>query len=371
LIRLSRVESGLGAEKLLVFYVSPPGDKYRPSERLPAYANLYQSVIARIRGVPGVAGASGANTIPHDGAQSAPTGMGFTIEGRTPEEQKRNPSTVVVRSGPGYFDVAGIPLLEGRDFRETEDLTSPLVAIVSRSAGERFWSKESPLGRRLKAGPPGAQAPWAEVVGVVGDVRYRGLDSEDTRAVYFSFNQRTAGDLHYAVRAQGDPEGILDSVRRAIAAEDPQVAIYNARTMETVLADSTWRERLWSSTLSIYAAAALLLAAVGIYGVVSYLVSRRAREMGIRVSLGATRRAIVRLVQGELATLLLVGSILGLVGAVALTSMLEGLVFGATGFEIGSLLVALVTVVAMGLGAGLLPALRASKTNPIEVLGSE
>jgi putative ABC transport system permease protein len=371
LLRLGRVDPGLTPEKLVVFYVSPPGDKYRRTERLPAYADLYRRVIDRVRDVPGVAGVAGANAIPNDGEASEPTGIGLTLEGQTPEDQRRNPTAVMVRVSPGYFEVAGIPRLQGRDFRENEDLTAPLTAIVSASAARRFWPGQNPLGRRLKTGLPGDDAPWAEVIGVVGDVRYHGLDQSDDIAVYYSYNQRTAGDLHFAVRAQGSAEAILDTVRRTIAEVDPQVAVYNARTMGTVLANSTWRERLSSHVLGAYAASALALAAVGIYGVISYLVSRRAAEMGIRMAVGATRVDIVKLVQSEVAKLLLLGCVLGLAGAAVLTRAIEGLVFGAEALDLASFLLAPATVVAAGLAAGLLPALRASRTSPLRVLGWE
>jgi ABC-type antimicrobial peptide transport system permease subunit len=211
----------------------------------------------------------------------------------------------------------------------------------------------------------------AEVVGVAGDVRYRGLDSDDTLAMYYSFNQRTAGDLHFAVSASGNPSSVLDAVRRAIVAEDPHVAVYNARTMEKVLTDSTWRERLWSSVLVAYAAAALALAAVGIFGVVSYLVARRTRELGIRISVGASGRDILKLVQGELAKLLLAGCLIGLAAAAVLGQALSRLAFGAAAFDAVSFALAAVTVLLAGLGAGLVPALRAARTNPLTALGSE
>jgi putative ABC transport system permease protein len=370
-LKLNDVATGIDARNLLALYISPPGDKYRETPPFPAYASLYNRILTQMRELPGVAMAGGSNVIPHDGEGSPRKASPFTIEGQTAEQQKFNPQALMPNVSHNYFEVAGIPLRSGRGFYESENLNAQRVTVISQELAKRFWPNESPLGKRLKLAAADAEADWWTIIGVAGDVRYQGLDRETGYAIYLPFNQEAAGDLHLLVKTNGNPSALIEAARQAIWSVDPQLAIYNARTMETVLANSTWQRRLWGFAFAIFALLALALASVGIYGVLSYLVNQRTREIGIRMALGATARDVLQLVIGQGLKLVLVGVLLGLAASLLLTRVMGSLLFNVSATDPLTFASVALLLTLVALFACLLPAWRAAKVDPMIALRQE
>ncbi len=259
-LKLNDVTLGIDPRNLLSLYISPPGDKYRERPPYPAYADLYNRILPRLRELPGVEAAGSSHTIPYDGEGNVRAGWSFTIEGQTAEQQKFNPQALAPRVSHDYFMIAGIPLLQGRSFIGSENLNTPRVCVISQEMAKRFWPDDTPLGKRLKFAPAESEAEWRTVIGVVGDVRYQGLDQGTGLAIYLPYNQAAAGAMHLLVRTKGDPAQLIEATRQAVWSVDPQLAIYSARTMETILANSTWQRRLWGVSFGVFAALALALA---------------------------------------------------------------------------------------------------------------
>jgi putative ABC transport system permease protein len=370
-LKLNDVATGIDPRNLLALYISPPGDKYREEPPYPAYASLYNRILTRMRELPGVAAAGGSNVIPHDGEGSPRKASPFTIEGQTAEQQKFNPQALMPNVSHNYFEVTGIPLRSGRGFYESENLNAQRVAVISQELAKRFWPNEPPLGKRLKLAPADAEADWWTIIGVAGDVRYQGLDRETGYAIYQPFNQEAAGDLHLLVKTNGNPSALIEAARQAVWSVDPQLAIYNARTMETVLANSTWQRRLWGYAFAVFALLALALASVGIYGVMSYLVSQRTREIGIRIALGAQGRDVLRLVMGQGLRLVIIGVAIGLFGSMALTRVMACLLFGVSATDPLTFAGVAFLLILVALIACYLPAQRAVKVNPVIALRQE
>jgi putative ABC transport system permease protein len=368
---LQQVSLGFAPENVLVVYVSPPSDKYQETENHPPYAPLYNQILERLRALPGVEMAGGAGIIPLEKTDPAWRTYAFSVEGQTPEDQLKNPLIKRVFVSPGYFEVMRIPLLRGRQFSDADTLKAQPVTMVSESMAKRFWPGEDPLGKRVKFGSFETQSPWRTIVGVVGDVKYSGPAAGNELAYYHPYNQVESGDLHFVVRTKGEPTALLNPVRREIRAADQDVAVFSANTMEEIIRNSIWQRRLWGMLFGIFSFLALLLAAVGIYGVISYSVSLRSHEIAIRMALGAQRQSVLRLVVGQGLKLALIGVAAGVVAALFLTRLMSSLLYGvksldAVSFVGGALILTLVAVV-----ASLIPAHKATKINPVEALRNE
>jgi putative ABC transport system permease protein len=318
-----------------------------------------------------VEAAGSSHAIPYDGEGNVRAGSAFTIEGQTPEQQRFNPHALFPRVSHDYFTVAGIPLLQGRSFFESENLDTQRVCVVSQELAKRFWPKDTPLGKRLKLAAAETTAEWRTVIGVVGDVRYQGLDQGTGLAIYLPYNQAAAGAMHLLVRTKGDPARLIEAVRQAIWSVDPQLAIYSARTMETILANSTWQRRLWGVSFMVFAALALALAAIGIYGVMSYLVGQRTREIGIRMALGAQRGDVLRLVIGQGLKLVGIGVAIGLIGSLALTRVIASLLFEVSATDPMTFAGVALLLISAAFLACWIPARRAAKVDPMIALRTE
>jgi putative ABC transport system permease protein len=370
-LKLNDVTSGIDPRNLLALYISPPGDKYRATPPYPAYADLYNRILTRLRELPGVEAAGSSHTIPYDGEGNVRAGLPFTVEGQTPEQQRFNPHALAPRVSHDYFTVAGIPLLQGRSFFESENLNTPRVCVVSQELAKRFWPNDTPLGKRVKLAQVESDAEWRTVIGVAGDARYQGLDQGTGLAIYLPYNQATAGAMHLLVRTKGDPARLIESSRQAVWSVDPQLAIYSARTMETILANSTWQRRLWGVSFAVFAALALALAAVGVYGVMSYLTGRRTREIGIRMALGAQPGAVLRLVIGQGLKLVVIGMAIGLIGSLAMTRVMANLLFGVSATDPVTFAGVSLLLIIVAFLACWVPARRAAKVDPMIALRVE
>ena len=268
---------------------------------------------------------------------------------------------------PGYFAAMGIPLLRGRSLSTEDDSTNPAI-VLSDLAAQKLWPDADPLGQRVRL--PGESQPRT-VVGIVATIRSFGLDQKMGPQMYLPMAERPRDNVTFVARGQGDPNALLAAMRAAIQDIDRNQPVYNLRAMNDVIAASVAPRRTNTVLIALFGALALVLAAVGVYGVMAYGVSQRQHEIGIRVALGAQRRDVVGLVMRQGVLLSLAGIALGLVGAYWLSGLLESLLYGVTTTDRATFVSAPVVLLAVAVAAILLPAMRASRVEPMEALRAE
>jgi putative ABC transport system permease protein len=362
-VRLSGVDAGFDAPNVLTLAVSLPGAKYPESEQQAAF---FQQVISRIESLAGVQSAGAVSAVPLTGWQNKTS---FAIEGRPETSQTEE----LHAASPGYFQAIGIPLLRGRAFTEQDRSNAERVVIVSEGLAHRYWPDEDPIGRRIQLGGD-SHEPWRTIVGIVGDVKQSGLDSESTREYYISYLQDTWGitsDMTLTVRTVSDPLSLVAAARSQVQVVDKDVPAYNIRTMAQLRALSAAPRRFQMILLGCFAGLALLLAAVGLYGVMSYAVTQRTHEIGIRMALGAQSRDVLKLVVSQGLVLTAAGVMIGLVAAFGLSRLIASLLYGVSATDPATFLLVSLLLVAVALLACYLPARRASKTDPMVALRYE
>jgi putative ABC transport system permease protein len=362
-VRLQQVDAGIDPRGVLTAYLTLPSLKYDTPEKTIVF---WEELTERLRVLPGVTSAGGSTRIALEGYNW--TGD-LAIEGK-PEvwgRELRHKEVV-----PDYFGAIGLPLLEGRSFLSTDDQRAPRVVVINAALAREFFPGEDAVGRRISfQRPDAANHTWRTVIGVVADEKQDGLDEPVRPEVYVSHRQDPQDDMTIVVRAAVPPESLVPDVRRAVRSLDPQVPVYGVRTMEQVLADVTARERFTTVLLGSFAALALLLAAVGIYGVVAYAVSSRTPEIGLRMALGAQRRDVVRMVLGEGLRLVGTGLALGLGLAVLTGRAVASLLFETAPTDPLTLTVVALFLMLVALTATVLPARRASRIDPVTALRAE
>jgi len=327
-----------------------------------------QALLERIRAVPGVEAVALGSDLPLDGNASAGT---YAAEGMAPVTAENSPRGYSHRVSPEFFSTLGIRLLAGRTFNEGELTPASAVAVVSERVVKRFWAGQDPIGRRIKFGTLTSTSPWLTIVGVAGEVKYRGLPENPTADpdIYLPFIDRNQ-QFSLAVRASVQPSSLVAPLRAAIRAADPSIPIYDVSTMADLVAGQTSQSRFTMWLMGVFAAVALTLSVIGIYGVMSYLVSQRTREIGIRLALGAARPDILRLVVGNGARLIAGGIVIGLAAAFALQRLVASLLYGVTAADAASA-VAVALLAAVALVACYVPALRATRVDPLRALRYE
>ena len=360
-LRLKRVSPGFAPERILTIQISLPTVRYKQ----PAQINtFYEQLIDRVRSLPGVEAAGIGMSVPPNLLAISDT---FTIEGAP--AGKSEPSSPVVIVSSGYFEALGIPILAGRNFTETDRADKPEVVIINESFARRYSPHESPVGKRMKTGgPERPNNPWMEIVGVVGDVKYAGLDAASDPAYYEHYQQASWSDTYIVVHSSSEPRSLATSVRQAVWSLDKDLPIASVNTMEDLLSDSVARPRFQTFVFLVLGTLAIVLAVTGIYGVISYVVSQRTREIGIRVALGAQRRTVLHLIIREGMGLALVGAVIGLIAALVLTRLMAGLLFEVEATD--PLTFGLITMLLLlvSLAACWIPARRAAKVDPLVAL---
>jgi len=318
----------------------------------------------RVAALPGVQSVGAISLLPLSGQIAR---IPFTIDGR-PVARAQVPSAQYRVVTEAYFHTMGIPLRRGRPFTERDTAVMPPVVIVNETLVHRFFGSEEPLGQRLLLDDTDTVPRVAEIVGVVGDVTHVALDAGPTADIYVPYSQLhddviplALGDMFWVVRTSGDPRGLTLAVRQAMQELDRQVPIGSVRTMDQYLSASVAPRRFNVLVLGVFAAAAVLLAATGIYAMVSFSISQRAGEIAIRTALGAQRRDILTLVVGQGIRPVLVGAGLGLGAALGVTRAMSGLLFGLDPADPGTFVVVSACLVAVGLAACLIPAVRATR----------
>jgi putative ABC transport system permease protein len=355
--RLGEVSLGFPTERLLTLRIALPEASY-PDER--SNSAFYDRLLAAVAALPGVASAGVVDDLP---LASENSNGSFEIVGRPPWPRGQEPITEYLSASPGYFATLGVPLLRGRGFTAADTAASAPVVLVSETFARRFFPGGNAVGQRLKLwGNP------CEIVGVLADVRRRGQHREPLPETYLPLPQRPRGTMSLVVRTHGDPQALAGAVRAQVQAVDPKQAVFAVRTMEEMLAESVSLRRFQALLLSLFAGIALLLASLGIYGVMAYHVSQRTQEMGIRMALGAPVERIRAMVVREGMLLCGLGLVLGAAGAVAASRLLGTLVFGVGPLDPPSYLAAAALLLAVGLLASWLPARRATRVDPVNAL---
>ncbi|MGH9767659.1 MAG: ADOP family duplicated permease [Blastocatellia bacterium] len=351
--RLTEVDPGFDPRRILMMNVWPQPAKYTNSQ-----ANAFhQRTLERVRALPGVEAAAMVYSAPLSGEGLSDS---FGIEGR-PAEKTFNAGVRII--SPDFFKTFRVPLVNGRLLAESDDATAPPVVVVNESLARIYFANENPVGKRIISSG-GTRA----IVGVVGDVKHSALDEEAKAEIYRPMAQSTRRTMTLAVRASGDPPQMVAAVRGQVRAADKEIPISNLQTMERLMDKSVAPRRFNMLLLGAFALVGLALAAVGLYGVMSYTVTQRTREIGVRMAMGAQTGDVLRLVIGEGMKLALIGALLGLAGALALTRLLKTLLFGVSATDPLTFIGIAALLIIVALLACWIPALRAAKVDPMVAL---
>ncbi len=301
------------------------------------------------------------------------SGSSFWIDGRETPPGQMMPWGNLWFAGSTYFQTMEIPLRKGRYFTDRDVSDGPGVAIIDETLGRKYWPDEDPLGKRISIGErdPQGNLSWREIVGIVGHVKHKGLAGESPVQYYVPHRQIVIPRVFLVVRTVSEPSNLTSAVRGAIQRIDPELPVFKVTTMEQMVADSTAQRLFTMLLLGIFAAMALVLAAVGLYGVISYSVAQRTHEIGIRLALGAQTRDVLRLVISHGMKLTLVGVLTGLGGALALTRLMRTLLFGVSATDLVTFILISLLLTGVSLLACWIPAKRATKVDPMIALRCE
>jgi predicted permease len=364
-MRLSEVSPGFNTDDVLSMRVSVSGAKYRGKGGDLAILEFYQRVRERVLKLPGVQSEGGVSGLP----LTATVGWGgITVEGYTPPPDQPEMQVDMRFATVDYFRTMQIPMRAGRFFDDRDKSDAPPVVIVDEKMAQRFWPKGDAVGRRLRTGRNG---PWMTVAGVVGTVKHYGLDSDGRPAFYFPHTQATGNGMYLVARTSVEPASLASSIVREIHAVDPDAPVYDIQTMQTRLHDSLARQRFSMTMLGSFAAFALVLAAVGIYGVMSYLVTQGTHDIGVRIALGAQADSIVGMVVRQGMSVAGLGIVFGLAGAAALTRLMKSLLYGVSATDAVTFSAVAVFLAMVALAASYVPALRATRVDPLVALRDE
>ncbi|HXG65436.1 MAG TPA: ABC transporter permease [Blastocatellia bacterium] len=363
-LRLQDVNPGFRTERVLTTQLLLPRSKYKEGPQVAAFST---QLLERVGSLPGVEAAGLIDILALSGGGNF---LGFSVEGRPLPPAGQNPDAETFVIGGDYFRTMGIPLMKGRLFTRQDNLDAPGAVIISETMARRFWPDEDPMGKRITTGNP-QTGPWFTVVGIVGDVRHQELSAEPYPQMYFPYTQRPRNSFTLVARTSSDPLAMVAAIRSQVQEMDPNQPLYNVRTMEQVLADSIGRPRFNTLLIAIFAVVALILATVGIYGVISYSVTQRTHEIGIRMALGARATDILAMVFKQGLKLALAGVAVGLAGAFALTQLMSSLLFGVTAADPITYVAISLLLTGVALAASYLPARRATKVDPMVALRYE
>ncbi len=361
---LQDVDLGFEPEGVLAMAVVLPGSRY-PDRA--ATRSFFVDLEERVRALPGVVSVASTNTLPLSGGDGD---VDFNIEGQPIPAPGEHNQVWFRRVTPGYFETVGLPLVEGRDFTSSEDSEAPRVVIINQTLVDRFFPQQNPIGQRINLGAT-TDPVWRTVVGVAKDIKNFSIRGESRNAMYAPYLQVPTRALSLVIKADGDPNALIPSVRSALASADPGLAAGAITPLGDFVTSSLAADRFVTTLLSLFAAAALLLALLGLYGVVSYGVSSRMREMGVRIALGADRKDIGSLVIGDSLSVVAGGVVLGVAGAYGLTRLMAGLLFGVSATDPMTFGAVGILLVGVAAAASAIPARRAASVDPITVLKAE
>jgi predicted permease len=368
-VRLQQVDPGFQPRGVLAMLISLPPNKYSDQ---PRRATFDRQLLEQLRALPGVKSAATNTSLPMSGWNQSGS---FRIEGRTVAPNESAPHGARWMPSEDYFQTMGIPLIKGRYFDARDTADAPGVAVIDETLARKYWPGEDPVGKRIsfeRTGPDGQQPVWREVVGLVAHVRNEGLEGESRGQYYVPYAQRANNtDIFVVLRTDGDPSSLAPAVRGAIASVDGDLPVYRVTTMEKMVSDSLSQRRFSMFLFGVFAALALALAVVGLYGVMSYGVAQRTHEIGLRMALGAQRSDVLRMVVGQGMLVVAVGLAVGLAAAVGLTYLMSSLLFGVSFTDPLTYAGIAVLLASVALVASYIPARRATKVDPMVALRYE
>jgi putative ABC transport system permease protein len=366
-LRLRDVDPGFQQDHLVTAQISLPYARYKEDAQV---VSFWQQFLNRVQVLPGVQAAGITMSLPPNLLQISNP---FTVEGQPHDPRHALPLAEETPISPDYFRALGVPLLKGRLFSDA-DRTTP-VLIINQTMAKQYFPNQDPIGKRIQTGDPDPKAPWETVVGVVGDVKYSGLDAAPSPTLYVPYTEKdwagwTRG-MSLVVRTSMDPSSVVPGLRQELARLDKDLPLSQVRTMNELIDESVVQQRFRTWLLGVFSALALLLAAVGIYAVISHMVGERTREIGIRMALGATRKEILKLILGQASQLAVIGIFTGIAGALLLTRVMRSLLFSVSTTDPLSFALMCTLLAVIALVAGYVPAIRATRVDPIVALRYE
>lgn len=365
LVGLQKVEPGLDAHNVLTFRVSLPKKRYDNTQKR---MDFFASAVDRFGQLPGVRSASAVSYLPFNGIAA---GTDVQFGGRPPTKPGEELVATIRTVLPGYFRTMGIPLKRGRDFTAADNVTTtPHRFIVNETFARRYLTGEEPIGKQISVSMEN-ENPFGEIVGVAGDVKEGTLDQEPSPTVYYIHSHLDYGQMVFVLRTENDPAALAEPARKVIQQIDLELPVSQMRTMETVVRQTFASQQFSAVLLGGFSLASLLLAAIGIYGLLAYSVTQRTREIGVRIALGAEPRTITRMVVASGARMVVIGAAAGLAAALALSGLMRSLLFGIGPRDPLTFIVAPAIFVVVALAAAYVPARRAARVSPMEALRAE
>lgn len=364
-LHVQQVNPGFNPEGMLTMHLSLPMTKYSEA---PQRANFYKQVINDVRSLPGVQSVGAVSVLPLSGGGSSGS---FRIEGRDVPPGQSSPHGARWAATPDYFKTMGIPLIRGRYFEERDAAEALPVAIIDQSLAQKYWPNEDPLGKRIVFEGTRDNPLWREIVGIVGHVKHTDLEGESRAQYYIPHQQRPQPNMALVIRTPNDPNALAGSVRSVIKSADSDLPVFRVRTMDQFVADSMTQRKFALLLICVFACLALLLSAIGLYGVMAYSVTQRTHELGLRMALGAQASDVLKLVVKQGMLLAVVGLAIGVVGAIFLSRLMKTMLFNVSATDPLVFVAIALTLAAVALLACFVPARRATKVDPMVALRYE
>lgn len=364
--RLQQVDPGFNYDNLLTFVITLPQRKY-PDDQ--SRLNFFDQVAEKIRALPGVemVGLSSGLPLGNNGWQNS-----FVVDGQPPPEPGKTPLAEAATASPDYFTAMGITILKGRNFSEQDNKDSARVVIIDEEFAKRFWPDEDAIGKRIRPGGNSPNNPLAEVVGIARRVKMDGLSQESNRVqAYYPYRQLPGAGMNITIKTKADPESLIAAARQQVLSVDPDQPLYNVNTLEQLRADSIAPDRLYLILFGVFAGVALILAAVGIYGVMAYSVTQRTHEIGIRMALGAQASNVLGMIIRQGMKLALGGLVIGIIVAWLATRVMTSFLFGVSATDTVTFIAVPAVLAVVAFAACALPARRATKVDPMIALRYE
>jgi len=364
-LRLQGVNPGFNPKNLITLEVELPDAKYHAAQQ---QQNFQQQLLQRLPTIPGVQSAAAVDNVPF-GVNAFNTS--FMIEGRPVPAVTERPRAFYRVISPNYFRTMGIPFHRGNEFTDRDSVEMPGLAIINETAARKYWPGEDPIGRKIKRGRPESKNPWVTIVGIAGSASQLSLREESQPEIYVPYLQNTTPNFSLVVRTTSDPKTITGAIRKEVWTADKDLPVSNMKLMDELISNSTAQPRFYVILLTVFAALALILAAVGVYGVMAYSVTLRTRDIGIRMALGAQPMDIFKHVIGHALMLASIGLVIGLILAGTSTLVMKSLLFGISTADPLTLIVTALILLAVALLASYLPARKATKVDPMVALRYE